>query len=395
MRAHSHPIPGLAMRALSLLVAVAATAQSPPEATPPIPPIETAAPDEQVVTLVTGEVIRGVIVESSAAEVVLSHAILGRLVVPRSSIASIASIASPVPTASAASSSGSPKAHSPTPLQGPAEDEVEPPDPSGEASPEPSVGAPNGAAPAAPRRAIDPPKPAWASGRVDLLETDESMPAPGTVEWLANIQLALAGVRSDTDQLDLRAAGALTRLTHTDRWTSSFEYFLSILDGDTTDNNLLVTSVYDYFFLPTDWLAFGKLQYQYDQFQSWEHRLSGYAGLGYRLFHAKPFALTLKGGFGATREFGDPRQTIPEAYAEVAMAWWIDRRQTLEASVNIAPDLTNLGDYRILARLDWIVRFDERGMAFVGGIRDEYQSSVPAGSTNNDLRYYLGVRYDF
>jgi len=348
---------------------------------------DTAASGEVLVTLVTGEMLRGVIIEFSPGEVVISHSILGRLVLPRSSIASIVPAVTPVPSEAGAESlppaDPSPKI---APSTDPLDEALDADEPSPSSAAAPAVST---------KRAGDPPKPAWAAGKVDLLETDGSLPAPGSIEWLGNLQASLAGVDSDTNQFDLRTAGAVSRLTHTDRWSSSFEYFLSLLDGDTTDNNLLATSVYDYYLLPTDWLAFGKVQYQYDQFQAWENRLSAYGGLGYRVFHTRPFALTTKGGFGATHEFGDIDRTTPEAYAEVAFVWWIDERQSVEGSVNIAPDLTDFGSYRVLARLEWILRIDHRGLAVVGGVREEYQSNVPSNSTNNDFRYYLGIRYDF
>ena len=349
------------------------------------PPQASAPPsDEVVVHLVTGEVLRGTLVDSTAGELVLAHAILGRLVVPQSSVARVESI---------------PVVPPPKTVNGSLDFAAVPPDSEDLREDAdrlaPPADAPAVAAGRAPRKVGDPPRPAWAAGRVDLLETDESLPPPGTVEWLLSAQAALAGVNSDDTQLDLRVAGTLTRRTWTDRWTTSAEYFLSLVDSQTTDNNLLATSVYDYYFIPTNWLAFGKLQYQYDQFQAWEHRLSGYAGFGYRIFHERPLAITIKGGFGATREFGTSDEWTPEAYGEAALAWWINSWQTLEASVNMAPSLTDFGDYRILARLDWIVRLNDQGLAFVGGLRNEYQSDVPPGSTNNDLRYYLGVRYDF
>lgn len=334
---------------------------------------------QRIVTLVSGEQLRGLVIESREDEIVLLHAILGRLVVPRASVASIEpgpndSETRSVTAATTATPEGAPAAAA-------SETDSDP-------------GAPASVAP--PRRRVgDPPRPGWASTRVDLLRSEESLPADGEASWLGNLQAALAGINSDNDELNLRAAGAITRLTRTDKWASSFEYFLSLVNSETTDNNLLVTSVYDLYLLPSDWLVFAKLQYQYDQYQSWEHRLSGYGGLGHRIFHEHPLALTLKGGFGATHEFSGSRETIPEAYAEAALAWWIDERQTIEASINIAPDLTDFGSYRVLARLDWIFRLDDQGMAIVGGLREEYQSTVPPGSTKNDLRYYLGIRYDF
>lgn len=359
---------------LMLIVMIALTGVRPCNAAPEDPP-------QSIVTLVTGEVLRGVIIEEHDGEVVLAHAVFGRLTVPRSSIASIRSVQ-----------------QVPPPLAPPADSVTPPPsDPAWE-DPEqaPAVMAPraDGAFPTS-KGPGEPPRPDWVGDRIDLLEVDESLPPPGTIEWLANVQASISGVSSDTNQLDMRFAAAAERVSFTDKFTAAAEYYLRLSNSDTTDNNLLATTVYDYFFLPTDWLAFGKGQYQYDAFQDWENRLSAYAGLGYRIFHARPFALTVKGGFGATHEFGNINQTTPEAYGEVAFVWWIDKHQTIEGSVYIAPDITDFGQYRLLARLDWTFRLDPRGLSLVGGLREEFQSNVGPGSTNNDFRYYAGIRFDF
>jgi len=346
--------------------------QSAPDAPPAsneTPPSDgssaSSAPPMSVVTLVTGEILRGSIVESNAGEIVLAHPLLGRLAVPRSAIASI--VEAPPTT---------------------------PPIP-GDAPATTASTAPAGAAAAPPAKVAVPRRPGWASERVDLLEVDESLPEEGTIDWLANIQGSISGVNSDTNQLDLRAAAALARVSHTDKLSASAELYYSLLDSQTTDSNLLATSVYDYFLLPSDWLLFAKVQYQYDRFQEWENRISAYGGFGYRFFHRKPFALTVKAGAGATREFGDINRTTPEAYGELAFAWWIDRYQTIEGSVNVAPDIGSFGEYRVLARIDWTFRLDSSGLALVGGVREEYQSNVGPGGTPNDFRYYAGLRFQF
>ncbi len=328
-------------------------------------------PSAVVIRLAGDEIIKGVILESSDGEIVVQHALLGRLVIPRSAIVAIESPpAGETPPAEA------------TP-------------PGGETPPAAAAPA-SSATPAAPARPVgEPPRPEWAKDEAEVDLEEEAAPPPGSVEWLANIQASLSGVSSENDEFDLRAAVGASRRTSEDLLRFDAEYYFSLLNGDTTDNNLLATLVYDRDLAPGDWLLFGKGQYQYDAFQSWEHRLSGYAGLGHRVFRLPPLALTLKVGAGATREFGDSGETIPEGYGEVAFFWRIDERQHLEGGMNIAPDLTDLGRYRILARLDWTFRFDPRGLALVGGVREEFQSQVPPGSTNSDFRYYAGIRLDF
>jgi hypothetical protein len=52
--------------------------------------------------------------------------------------------------------------------------------------------------------------------------------------------------------------------------------------------------------------------------------------------------------------------------------------------------------YRLEFNGEWNFRLQkEEGLSFYMGVRNQFQSIVPKGSTKNDLRLFGGVKYEF
>ena len=107
--------------------------------------------------------------------------------------------------------------------------------------------------------------------------------APKPVLPVSNWKFVLAANANYTDasdkQLDFRVAGAAVyEIKDVEKWKTDAEYFFKTVNDATTDNNLLVTSVYDRDITATDWLWFLKAQGQASSLEAWEQRLSGWAG---------------------------------------------------------------------------------------------------------------------
>lgn len=348
--------PALSQTADPAPTAPAQTAPAPAPAPPPAPG------SAVVVQLVGGDVLRGELVSESAESVVLKHPILGQITLAR---ASVASVAVPPP----------PQAADPTGAQVPAQVAV--------AAADVSLGNAASSAPAA----VAQPTP-------DAPKTEEKPPPS---KWKFAVAANVNYVDANVEQLDFRvAAGAVYEDPDVEKLQLSAEYFFRNVDSAQTDNNLLVTGVYDYFIKETRWLLFGKVQGQMDQLQNWEQRLSGWGGVGYRFYIAPPVGLTGKIGAGATREFGSIQQTNAELYGQLEGKWLISDVQTLEASAWIAPSFEDFSQYLVLARAEWSMKIDpELGLSLLGGVRWQFQSQVPTGQNPDDTRVYAGLKLDF
>ena len=298
------------------------------------------------VKLVGGDVLQGTIVAESDKSVTLDHAALGRIEVARDRIASIEKSA---PAAAPAAT--------------PAADEAKP------------VAVPTAVLPAP-----TPPPPAKPDG-----------------SWKFSLSLAMTGSKNDVgSNWNIRAAGGAKRESESDRTTFNSEYYFQTANGTQTDNNFLAQILQEYMFKESKWEVFLQATYQNDEFQAWEQRIGLYAGPGYRLFDEGDFKMKLRGGFGASYEF--PTETwTPEILLGEELAWKIDDRSQITHGFEIYPDVEQFGEYRWLARIDYEIALTaKKDLRATAGIRDVYDSYVePSGDSTNDLKMYVGLKYDF
>lgn len=367
--AHVHA--RLAIRAVAVALACVASAMG--ASTASAAGASAAVGDVVRIRLATGDVITCELVRRQPGSVVVHHPVLGELTIPAAQIEEI----QPVSGAAARPAGDAEAAPLPAPAPSAATRPGMAPPP---LDPSTSTVLPVGPSDAE-ASAVDP--------------TD--VPKPPRGPWRATIAAGVNYTDNNDQTLDARiAAGANYEIPDVEELALSAEYFFKTLNSNTTDNNLLVNGVYNRFIGDTPWLWFVKAQYQYSQFEAWEHRISGYGGVGYQVFKLPPVDLLLKVGAGATYEFGPPSQTLPEGYGEAQFAWQISELQRLEMSGNIAPDLSNMGEFRVISRAEWQCKIDPLlDLALTFGVRWQYQSEVPAGDVNYDLRVYAGLQVGF
>jgi putative salt-induced outer membrane protein YdiY len=331
--------------------------------------------DEVLITLQSGDVIRGTLISDANGVVEIKHPNLGDLKIKRDAITKMV----PAPAVPTEPTEPTAKTTPPAPTDAAAATTATPP-------------AAEGSQPAKPLDVLG------------ILQTAPPAEDPNAPKWKGQIELNATFVSAENTQLDLRAAAQATRETIDDKLKAYAEYYLRTLAnsgssgfGDVTDNNLLTNVTYDRFLNPTKWLWFGKTQYQYDVNQGWENRIQGWGGIGYRFYEdPKGFSLTGKVGLGATHEFGSIDTTQPNGYAEIALAWQISDRQKLNFSTYISPDLANIENFFVQTRLEWSMKLDIfSGLSLVTGLRDDYQSQPSDNGTGNDFRGYAGLKLEF
>ena len=331
--------------------------------------------DEVLITLQSGDVIRGTLISDANGVVEIKHPNLGDLKIKREAITKMV----PAPAVPTEPTEPTAKTTPPAPTDAAAATTATPP-------------AAEGSQPAKPLDVLG------------ILQTAPPAEDPNAPKWKGQIELNATFVSAENTQLDLRAAAQATRETIDDKLKAYAEYYLRTLAnsgssgfGDVTDNNLLTNVTYDRFLNPTKWLWFGKTQYQYDVNQGWENRIQGWGGIGYRFYEdPKGFSLTGKVGLGATHEFGSIDTTQPNGYAEIALAWQISDRQKLNFSTYISPDLANIENFFVQTRLEWSMKLDIfSGLSLVTGLRDDYQSQPSDNGTGNDFRGYAGLKLEF
>jgi putative salt-induced outer membrane protein YdiY len=227
----------------------------------------------------------------------------------------------------------------------------------------------------------------------DAAKPPEPPPSPWKFVLDANVNYVSAANK----QLDFRVAGAAVyEIKDVEKWSNSIEFFFKTVDGSTTDNNLLATSVYDRRFESNPRvLWFVKGQAQWAPLEDYEQRLSAWGGLGYEFFKKPTANLIGKIGAGYSYEFGNIQQGDPQLYASVDWDWDITENQAIVGSYWITPDFADFTNFLMLARLEWTMKMpDIPGLKLLGGVRWQYQSEVPTGDIQNDIRVYAGLRLE-
>ena len=213
--------------------------------------------------------------------------------------------------------------------------------------------------------------------------------------WTFVLGTAFGYVQNVNTELNVRLSAQAEHNSAFARLRLSGSYFLNSTNDTVVDNDFLFNTTQDWFVPDSNWSIFATGTYQWDAFEQWEHRISGYLGPGYKLVDRETLSLDLRIGAGATYEYGVP-QVLPEALLSLEWNWEIDDRQSLNGIFSYVPDFTMIEQYRLEFNGEWNFRLQkEEGLSFYMGIRNQFQSIVPAESTRNDLRLFGGVKYEF
>ena len=325
------------------------------------------SPKADEIVLSDGDVIRGTIIEENADEVILMHPVFEQMRIPRDRILAV-------------------KRSVPRPVR-PGFGEI-------------VTGA--GVRPQASARQEVPAANTTGTSETDDAGEAEATDPEKTIEaltdyehWNFVVGAAFGFVENVNTEFNVRLSAQAEHNSEFARLRINGAYFLNSANDEIIDNDITLGTTQDWFFPESDWSVFARGSYQWDEFELWEHRVSGYVGPGYRLINSETLTIDTRFGGGLTYEYGLP-QTLPELLAAVEWSWQINDRQKFAGTLSYAPEVTDFDQFRLSLNAEWNFQLQEsEGLSFYIGVRDEFQSIVPAGSTRNDLRLFGGIKYDF
>jgi len=160
-------------------------------------------------------------------------------------------------------------------------------------------------APTEPSHDVHQPAAVDAAGRSDQAGRPQEEPLPPAAAslaegWGGRLGAALTASKTSSETYNLRLSGQLKRDVTDSKTDISATYYLNAADGAVTDNDLRVRGDQNWMAHGSVWKPFLQATYQYDQFEAWAHRVSPYGGLGVELIGTDDVTLTLKGGGGVT-----------------------------------------------------------------------------------------------
>lgn len=322
------------------------------------------APADEI-RLITGEVLVGTIIEQNDGHLILDHPILGRLTIAASKL-------SPPPSPPS------------------------PPSPSSPSSPAPSLPAPttltkaDSSAPQAVPQTIA----AWAPA---VLPDDSGQSANFLQDWHAKLELGLNGSQGNSVSSDFFVGLSADKKNRQDRWDFRSRYRMSRSNLETTRNNAIADLRRDWLLPESPWFIFMQARYEYDEFQSWNHRVESLVGPGYDLFNQPNLLWNVRLGFGAEKRFGDADDTTrPESGLSSDIDWEINAVHRLQSSLNYYQDLKDDQAYRFVGRVAWLILMDQaNGLSLKLSLEDEYDAKPKGDSLRNDLRYMASIVWEF
>jgi len=317
------------------------------------------APVWDVVTLSNGDEIHCRVVDHTGEQLTIDHPTLGRMTLTGDQVTAVRVATAPVP--------------------------AEPTAPAGQP---PADG--EAAAPTAPAEGTEPvpaPEP-----------VDPGLLGTGLMrDWERRLDIGFSGSEGNSETFNVTAAFKGRYKDDTDRWLVDLKYYRGSNNGDRSKNEFLGTVTKDWLQPDSNWFYWAKGEYRYDQFQAWEHRVSGFGGVGYTLLDNEKIELVSRGGLGATYEFGDVNEFTPEAlFSGAVVRWHINDIHTLAAETTVYPNLEDLGEYRWTNSAEWLIKLDDaNGMRLKFGIEHEYESEPAEGDEATDIKYYGALAIDF
>ena len=321
---------------------------------PPPPALRQLRGPTHELTLSTGDVLRGRLIQRTADFVIFEHPILGRLEIPAGEVRTLRPLhvdTSPLPE----------------------------------------------------KKAAVTPSPAHVTPQVG--EADG--PPPAVKRWKSRLELGFSGSAGVTDETNLRIALNTAFKEDTFRLTIDSRYLLDTSSGDRTDNKLTVGVISQWDLPASRWSYFAQGRYDFDEFQSWEHRVTAGGGVGYVLTNVTGlddagqsvdvFTLTGRLGLGGRKEFGSLDEDLqPEGIIGADLTWHISQRQNLSTQLTFFPELDDTAEFRLVTKGEWLLKLDaHEGLSFKLGIDYEHQSQTDPGISPNDVTVYGTLVLDF
>lgn len=343
------------------------------------------------VVLVQGDVLIGEIVEQTDAVVVVRHAVLGILEVPMVQVADIHGDACDPADAYRSM----PVAALPEATMG-AKTVTAVQETAGNEQPSPAATAePAATTESAVKATPDEPAPDAAdAAQPDSAAESDSSP----VTWSSFIEFGGSATSGNSDARSFTLIYKLEALARKTRFKLDAAYAYGEKDGNRSDNKFSSGLRNDWRRSKSPWFIFAEGRWDYDEFQSWENRLSANAGVANDVIDSLELDVTLRVGGGGKREFGSTvsDRVLPEGVLGLELEWRIDDRQKVELDSTLFPDFDQFGEYRARSTANWSFKISEQtGLSLNFGVFNEYQSIVDEGKSHADFRLFAGLRVDF
>jgi len=216
--------------------------------------------------------------------------------------------------------------------------------------------------------------------------------------WNRRVAMGVKGEEGNDVSLNINGAFEALYEDKDNRLAFNAAYFYESQDKEKNTSKGNASFVRDWLFPDTPWFYYAYSRYDYDEFKSWEHRLSLIGGTGYSFFDEEKFKLHGRMGLGGNRTWGSEKEFNPEAQLGIELRWLPNGIHSVATTFYIYPDLDEFGEYRTQTQAKWEINLSiARGLGLELGIEHEYESKLDDSSENEkhyDLLYFGRIGID-
>lgn len=214
--------------------------------------------------------------------------------------------------------------------------------------------------------------------------------------WTGSFDLGLNGSEGNTRLFNLRFNTQIKRATPFNELNLKANYIKTNTNAIETANRLFFDGRDEWLAQESPWTIYVHGTTEYDEFQSWDVRISGDAGLGYRLIKTDLTTLTGRVGPGASREFGGlSNDWTPELVFNAQFEHQLSTRQKISLQTDYFPDPSQWSEFRLNNQASWAFVIDQdRNLSLKLSIVDRY-ASQSAPKKPNDLDYAATLLWSF
>ena len=330
-------------------------------------------PDEGAIVeirLSSGERLKGVYGGCKGVAVLINHALLGLLVVPRSDVAAMAEGELPAPPAVAAVDAEKEAAAVDATIVDPADSAVSAGD--------------------------EPAEEVVAEDSIDLEPESEDVPEEPASPWELDVEVGLNGTQGNSNDFDGRAGIDTKRTSERTEFTAGLHYNLD-MNGRSTDEqtgDALLRN--DWLFPGSPWRYFVSTNWDYTDQEEWEFRGRLETGPAYAFIDNDRTQLIGRTGFGVLREFGGDDDDFHPTWSighntshkltdRWTLSWDANYIQKIDDGEFLVVNEAN-ADYKLSNSRDISLRF---------GAKDTYNSDPDGDDDENDLSYWLSLLLGF
>ncbi len=215
--------------------------------------------------------------------------------------------------------------------------------------------------------------------------------------WEYSFSAGITGASGNNENFAGRVSLTGERLTESNETRIFSSYLYTNSEGQRSASRGELGIHHDWL-LEGPWRYFAEGLYEYDEFQAWQHRLSGAFGVGYEFINNDKTTLIGRVGLGGSYEAGKDadEKFVPEGVLGLDWTHQLSTNTKLAAGTTYYPSFDDFGEFRWNNRAGIEVIIDQEiGMTMNAGIEHRHDSTPGIGIKPNDINYYMGVGWKF